>query len=106
MKTEIEKLREQRKEVEQKMIRVSDYIDTDIYQRAKGKTKEVTDKKATMLANNAKKAVDIMNTLLIKRMKQIENEFDKVKLLDFIIRSYPRFMWCYYIKENRKEGRL
>ena len=40
MKSEIEKLRELRKEVERKMKRVSDYIDTDTFQRAKGKQKE------------------------------------------------------------------
>lgn len=106
MKSEIEKLRELRKEVERKMKRVSDYIDTDTFQRAKGKQKEVTEKKATLLANNTKKAVDNMNTTLTKKMKQIENELDKVKLLDFIIHNYPRFMWYDYIKENRKEGRL
>ena len=59
-----------------------------------------------MLANNAKKAVDNMNTILTKEMKQMKNELDRVKFLDFIIHSYPRFMWYYYIKEYRKEGRL
>jgi len=44
MKSEIEKLREQRKEVEQKMKRVSDYIDTDVFQRSKGNQKEIADK--------------------------------------------------------------
>ena len=106
MKSEIEKLREQRKEAERKMKRVSDYIDTDTFQRAKGSQKEVTDKKAALLANNAKKAVDSMNTSLTKRKRQIENELDKVELLDYIIHNYPRFMWYYYIKEDRKEGRL
>jgi len=106
MKSEIEKLRELRKEVERKMKRVSDYIDTDTFQRAKGSKKEITDRKATMLANDAKKAVDNLDTTIAKKIKQMKNELDKVKSLDYIIHNYPRFMWYYYIKEWKKEGNL
>ena len=106
MKSEIEKLREQRKEIEQKMKKVEDYVSGHTYQYAKGKQIKIVDKRADILAHNAKVALHKLTDLLDRKRKQIDNEIWCSKELNAIMNNYEYSMWYYYIKERRKEGRL
>lgn len=106
MKSEIEKLREQRKEVEQKMKKVDDYVSGHTFQYAKGKQIKIVNKRGDVLVQNAKVALRKLTDLLEKKRKQIDNEIWCSKELESIMSSYPQDMWFYYIKERRKEGRL
>lgn len=106
MKTEIEKLHKLRKEVEQKMKKVDDYVCGHTFQYAKGKQIKIVDKRADILAQNAKVALHKLTDLLKKKRKQIDSEIWCSKELSAIMNSYGRDMWFYYIKERRKEGRL
>ena len=106
MKSEIEKLREQRKEVERKMKNVDDYVSGHTYQYAKGKQIKIVNKRADVLVQNAKVALHKLTDLLERKRKQIDNEVWCSKELNAIMNNYAQDMWFYYIKERRKEGRL
>ena len=106
MKSEIEKLRELRKEVERKMKKVDDYVSGHTYQYAKGKQIKIVNKRADVLVQNAKVGLHRLTDLLEKKRKQIDSEIWCSKELSAIMNSYAQDMWFYYIKEKRKEGRL
>ena len=106
MKTEIEKLREQRKEVEQKMKKVDDYVSGHTFQYAKGEQIKIVNKRADVLVQNAKVALCKLTDLLERKRKQIDNEIWYSKELNDIMNNYAQDMWFFYIKEKRKEGRL
>ena len=106
MKSEIEKLCKQRKEVERKMKKVDDYVCSHTFQYAKGEQIKITNKRADVLVQNAKVALRKLTDLLERKRKQIENEIWCSKELNTIMSSYPQDMWYYYIRKRRKEGRL
>lgn len=64
MKSEIEKLYEQRKEVERRMKKVDDYVNGHTFQYAKGEQIKVVNKRADILAQNAKVALHKLTDLL------------------------------------------
>jgi len=106
MRSNIQKIIEQRKEVEHKMKRVSDYIDTNTFQYAKGKQRDVVDRKVDVLANNVKRSLNDLKETITRELKKIESEYHKVEMLEFLARSNPRYMWRSYIDEYKKEGKL
>ena len=100
---EIEKIKEETKEVRQKMVGVSEYINSKEFQHAKEKEVTRTDRELEKKINTTKEALDSISTKIATKIKELEAEFEKTERMYKIMDMQPYYMWGFYLVEEEKE---
>ena len=101
MQSEINQIRNERKEVLKKMVAISSFVHSREYQYAKGREAKKVDVEVEKRTTIAKNSLDLISENVATKQRELEVEYEKIERMYSIIDTYSQDMWEYYLREYK-----